>query len=197
MPRGAASFRTEEKSVAAAYRRFADTEVHGRSPLYEKLASGVAADLTIIEFLLTLPQEKRQPNLLIAAARHLCGTPSGWAELRRNVISSAGALRELMLVRSTRPTSQAVAPFCCCCWRDCLSRWRCSRLAPRRGSVYCPTGTATITTGISCAQRRHGPSRRSSRMHPLGRYRCRRCCRRSPGGPVSTSTRSMSTTLGR
>ncbi|MBV9375586.1 MAG: DUF2332 family protein, partial [Alphaproteobacteria bacterium] len=75
MPRGAASFRTEEASIAAAYRRFAETEAHGRSPLYEELASGVAADPTIIEFLLTLPREKRQPNLLLAAARSLCGTP--------------------------------------------------------------------------------------------------------------------------
>jgi hypothetical protein len=34
----------KEKSIAATYRRFAETEAHGRSPLYEELASGVAAD---------------------------------------------------------------------------------------------------------------------------------------------------------
>ena len=102
MARGAASSRAEETSIAATYRRFAEAEAHGRSPLYEELASGVAADPTIIEFLLTLPGEKRQPNLLLAAARRLCGTPSGWAEFRRNVITNAGALRELMLVRSTQ-----------------------------------------------------------------------------------------------
>jgi hypothetical protein len=102
MPRGAASSRTEEKSIAATYRRFAETEARGRSPLYEELASGVAADPTIIAFLLTLPHEKRQPNLLLAAARHLYGTPSGWAEFRRNVMINADALRDLMLVRSTQ-----------------------------------------------------------------------------------------------
>src|SRR5215469_18735662 len=102
MARGAASSRAEETSIAATYRRFAETEAHGRSPLYEELASGVAADQSIIEFLLTLPREKRQPNLLLAAARRLCGTPSGWVEFRRNVITNAGALRELMLVRSTQ-----------------------------------------------------------------------------------------------
>jgi hypothetical protein len=102
MPRGAASFGTEEKSIAAIYRWFAETEARGRSPLYEELASGVADDPTIIEFLLTLPREKRQPNLLLAAARHLCGTPSGWAEFRHEVITNAGALRELMLARSTQ-----------------------------------------------------------------------------------------------
>ena len=62
----------------------------------------MAADPTIIEFLLTLPPEKRQPNLFLAAARHLCGTPGGWAEFRRNVISNAAWLRELMLARSTQ-----------------------------------------------------------------------------------------------
>ncbi|MBV9815126.1 MAG: DUF2332 domain-containing protein [Alphaproteobacteria bacterium] len=102
MPRGAASFRTEETPIAAAYRRFAETEAHGRSPLYEELASGVAADPTIIEFLLTLPREKRQPNLLLAAARSLCGTPSDWVEFRRNIITNAGALRQVMLTRSTQ-----------------------------------------------------------------------------------------------
>jgi hypothetical protein len=102
MPREAASFQTEETSIAATYRRFAEVEAQGRSPLYEELASGVAGDPTIIQFLLTLPREKQQPNLLLAAARHLCGTPSGWAEFRRNVITNAGALRKLMLVRSTQ-----------------------------------------------------------------------------------------------
>jgi hypothetical protein len=102
MPRGAASFRADETSIAATYRRFAETEAHGRSPLYEELASRVAADPTIIEFLLTLPPEKRQPNLLLAAARGLCGTPNGWAEFRRNVMINADPLRELMLARSTQ-----------------------------------------------------------------------------------------------
>ena len=94
--------RHEDAKIAAMYRWFAETEVHGRSPLYEELALGVAADPAIIEFLLTLPQEKWQPNLLLAAARCLYGTPSGWAEFRRNVITNAGALRELMLARSTQ-----------------------------------------------------------------------------------------------
>jgi hypothetical protein len=72
--------------IAARYLRFADEEARGRSPLYEVIARGVAADEDSIAFLLTLPGPKRQPNLLLAAVRHLFGTPAGWNEL-------AGALR--------------------------------------------------------------------------------------------------------
>ena len=55
------------EQLAARYRRFAAVEAHGRSPIYEALAPGVAADAFALEFLATLPDEKRQPNLLFAA----------------------------------------------------------------------------------------------------------------------------------
>jgi hypothetical protein len=85
----------EAASIAAAYRRFAD-EARGRSALYEELASRVTADDELINFLLTLPPEKRQPNLLLAAARRLCGTPSGG----RIPASDAVALRLSLHERS-------------------------------------------------------------------------------------------------
>lgn len=91
-----------EAALAARYRRFAAQEAHGRSPLYEALALGVADDLEILGFLLTLPEAKRQPNLLLAAARHLFGTPGGWAEFRRGVLDRPEALRALMLARATQ-----------------------------------------------------------------------------------------------
>jgi hypothetical protein len=47
---------------------------------------GVACDPEVIGFLLTLPPEKRQPNLFLAAARHLFGTPAGWDQFRRGVL---------------------------------------------------------------------------------------------------------------
>lgn len=88
--------------TARRYRRFAAQEAHGRSPLYEALALGVADDPEILGFLLTLPEAKRQPNLLLAAARHLLGTPAGWAEFRRGVLDRPEALRALMLARATQ-----------------------------------------------------------------------------------------------
>jgi hypothetical protein len=88
--------------VSTAYLRFAEDEVRDRSPLYGELLRGVAADPEVIGFLLTLPREKRQPNLLLAAARYLFGTPAGWDQFRSGVLQDKDALRAAMLARSTQ-----------------------------------------------------------------------------------------------
>src|SRR5256886_15881591 len=92
----------ERARLSAAYRRFAADEANGKSPLYEELARGVAADSEILDFLLALPRPKRQPNLLFAAARSLLGTPDGWNRFRRGVTQRKDALHALMLMRSTQ-----------------------------------------------------------------------------------------------
>jgi len=88
--------------VSAAYLRFAEDEVRDKSPLYGEVLRGAASDPEVIGFLLTLPREKRQPNLFLAAARHLFGTPAGWDQLRRCVLQDKDALRAVMLARSTQ-----------------------------------------------------------------------------------------------
>jgi len=94
---------TDERArLSAAYRRFAADEANGKSPLYEELARGVAADSEILDFLMTLPRQKRQPNLLFAAARSLLGTPDGWNRFRRGITQRKDALHALMLMRSTQ-----------------------------------------------------------------------------------------------
>jgi hypothetical protein len=89
-------------TVSTAYLRFAEDEVRDKSPLYGELLRGVASDPEVIGFLLTLPREKRQPNLFLAAARHLFGTPAGWDQVRRDVLRDKDALRAVMLARSTQ-----------------------------------------------------------------------------------------------
>src|SRR5438477_6505886 len=88
--------------VSTAYLRFAKDEVRDRSPLYNQLSRGVASDPEVIGFLLTLPREKRQPNLFLSAARHLFGTPAGWDQFRHGVLENQDALRAAMLARSTQ-----------------------------------------------------------------------------------------------
>ena len=88
--------------VSTAYLRFAEDEVRDKSPLYGEVLRGVASDPEVIDFLLTLPLEKRQPNLFLAAARHLFGTPAGWDQLRSRVLQDKDALRATMLARSTQ-----------------------------------------------------------------------------------------------
>jgi hypothetical protein len=56
-------------SISENYRRFAHLEAAGCSPAYQELAEFVAGETTALEFLRRLAPEKRQPNLLFAAAR--------------------------------------------------------------------------------------------------------------------------------
>jgi hypothetical protein len=62
--------------VAEWYLRFAEGEAHGRSPIYEGWARGVAADRSVLELIAALPRAKRQPALLFAVSR-LLGAPEG------------------------------------------------------------------------------------------------------------------------
>ena len=92
----------EHARIAAAYRRFAEAEARGRSPLYEELSYGVAADPDVIGFLAQLPLEKRQPNLLLAAVRLLFGVAHDYCEFRRRVLDNRDAVHALMRARSTQ-----------------------------------------------------------------------------------------------
>jgi hypothetical protein len=92
----------ERARLSAAYLRFAEDEARGKSPLYEVLSRGAAEDDDILDFLLTLPRPKRQPNLLLAALRYLCGTPRDWNTFHRGVMQNRDAVRALMLERSTQ-----------------------------------------------------------------------------------------------
>ena len=105
LPEPARSWRMEQQDgaeVSTAYLRFAEDEVRDKSPLYCELLRSVASDPEVIGFLLTLPREKRQPNLFLAAARHLFGTPAGWDQFRCGVLQDKDVLRAAMLARSTQ-----------------------------------------------------------------------------------------------
>jgi hypothetical protein len=94
-------------AVSARYLRFAEEAAHSRSALYEKLARGVAGDRETIGFLLTLPEWKRQPNLLFAALRHRFGTPPDWAGFRRTLLANRDAIRSVMLTHATQTNEPA------------------------------------------------------------------------------------------
>jgi hypothetical protein len=117
--------------VSTVYLRFAEDEVRNKSPLYCELLRGVASDPDVIGFLLTLPREKRQPNLLLAAVRHLLGTPSGWDQFRRGVLQYKDALRAAMLARSTQTNEP----------------WRCAALLPVLAGL--PEPLALLEVGAS------------------------------------------------
>ena len=93
------------QSAAANYREFAE-DARGRSPAYEALAEAVAADPHVLRFLDTLPPEKRQPNLLFAAARYLDAPPDITA-LRTLIRRRAADLTRVMLTRRTQTNEPA------------------------------------------------------------------------------------------
>jgi hypothetical protein len=57
--------------------------------------------------LLALPPEKRQPNLLLAAVRHLFGTPKDWEQFRQTLLANTDAMRTFMLVHATQTNEPA------------------------------------------------------------------------------------------
>lgn len=94
-------------STAENYRRFATQEAARRSPGYEALALGVAGDEEILAFLDRLPAakrhaDKRQPNLLFAAARHLLGDVPNIEDLRSLVVGCGDELASVMTERRTQ-----------------------------------------------------------------------------------------------
>ncbi len=93
--------------TAENYRRFARREAAGRSALYESLALAVADDEAILGFLGALPAEKRQPNLLFAAARFLLDAVPDVTDLRRLVADRHDRLVEVMLERRTQTNEPA------------------------------------------------------------------------------------------
>jgi hypothetical protein len=94
-------------AVAAAYRVFARREVRGRSAAYEALAESVADDAAVVGFIASLPQGKRQPQLVFAAARYLLGAPPVIGSLRELVSWSRGELTEVILTRRTQTNEPA------------------------------------------------------------------------------------------
>ena len=97
----------DRSEITTRYTRFAEEEAHGRSPLYEAIARGVGADDEIVGFLLSLPKHKQQPNLLLAAVRHLSGTPRDWPHFRELLLSDRDGVRAVMQSRSTQTNEPA------------------------------------------------------------------------------------------
>ncbi|OCW59060.1 DUF2332 domain-containing protein [Hoeflea olei] len=92
----------DRDALSARYHRFAVREASGRSPLYEQLTLGVSQDAEVLGLIASLPQPKQQPNLLLAAYRHLFGVPASYSEFRQALVDRFDAVRAIMLDRSTQ-----------------------------------------------------------------------------------------------
>jgi hypothetical protein len=90
------------RSVAENYRQFGRISAAGKSPLYQELCEGVAADREVLEFLSRQPPAKRQPNLLLAGTRFLFGLQPSYAAFRKTVLQHQDELAALLNSRRTQ-----------------------------------------------------------------------------------------------
>jgi Uncharacterized protein conserved in bacteria (DUF2332) len=79
--------------TADCYRGFADREAWDVSSVYEEFALGVAKDADVLAFLHTaflhtLPEAKRQPNLLFGAVKYLTGVMSDYGAFRASSLAT-------------------------------------------------------------------------------------------------------------
>ena len=88
--------------VQTTYRDFA-VYAADSSPCFEEWALGVVDDPEVQEWLARLPEPKRQPNLVFAAARwHGLAAPAPYAALREALLSDTGPVRATILERATQ-----------------------------------------------------------------------------------------------
>jgi hypothetical protein len=95
------------EAIARRFRRFAEVEASGHSPLYEALCHSIATDPAILNFLAELPEAKRQPNLLLAAVRFVCGVQTRPEDFRAALLAHRPAVRAEMLRRRTQTNEPA------------------------------------------------------------------------------------------
>jgi hypothetical protein len=145
--------------IRDGYRGFAEREAQGISPLYEELALGVAESEAALRFVASLPEGKRQPNLVFAAVRHLYGTPGDARHFAELVEAHPGPIRAVILARSTQ-TNEA---------------GRCATLLPALALLPGPLALLEVgaSAGLCLLPDRYGYDYGRARLEPA-----------EPGAPV-------------
>lgn len=84
------------------YALFVD-EAGGESPCFADWAAQVSQDAEVLDWIDALPADKRQPNLVFAAARW-CGVPAPgpYEAFRQALLGDAGTIRATILERATQ-----------------------------------------------------------------------------------------------
>ena len=93
---------SELQRISDRYGAFAAEEARGASEIYERLSLAVAASPELLSFIASLPADRRQPNLFLAAVRHLCGVPDNADHLIAIVRREHSSIRRVMLSRTTQ-----------------------------------------------------------------------------------------------
>ena len=95
-----------EAETAEDYRDFGDRQA-GDSPCFTTWALGIAGDPEVLALIDTLPPGKRQPNLVLAAARWHGARPGPYAALRDVLTERWEDVRATVLARATQTNEAA------------------------------------------------------------------------------------------
>ncbi|MGH2895709.1 MAG: DUF2332 domain-containing protein [Solirubrobacteraceae bacterium] len=118
--------------LAREYRRFSAEDTAGRSVLYTELTGEIAGDHELLGILCELEPAKRQPNLLLAAVRHLYGDfAHDWPQFRERFFDRRSEALALIRTRQTQTNEPA----------------RCALLLPVLASL--PQPVALLEVGTS------------------------------------------------
>lgn len=93
--------------IATGYRRWADVETVGSSPILEGWARGVADSPELLARIAALPPVKRQPNLIFGAARWLGAESGSFADFEAWVLPRWADLVPVVMARSTQTNEAA------------------------------------------------------------------------------------------
>ena len=92
----------EHEGTAELYGDFGDRQARGSSECLSAWALAVAEDPEVLALIDSLPEQKRQPNLVFAAARWHGAAPGPYDGLRRVLTGAWPAVRETVLSRATQ-----------------------------------------------------------------------------------------------
>lgn len=94
-------------AVADDYLRFAEEQARGESAVFEAWARGIASDPDVLGRIEALPPVKRQPNLVLAAARWHGVEPGPYAALRAALLERWDEIVTTIRARSTQTNEAA------------------------------------------------------------------------------------------
>jgi hypothetical protein len=129
--------------LAAEYRRFSTEDAAGRSALYTELTRQIAEDRELLAIVCELEPAKRQPNLLLAAVRHLYGDfARDWPQFRERFFDRRDEAVELIRTHRTQTNEPA----------------RCATLLPLLAALPQPLALVEVGTsaGLCLAPDRYG-----------------------------------------
>ncbi|MCC3294032.1 DUF2332 domain-containing protein [Arthrobacter sp. zg-Y411] len=84
------------------YEQFARLEARGSSELYEQWAMEISRDTEVLELIDGLPRNKRQPNLVLSAARSRGADDGPYSAFRTFLKDHWSGIRDVILSRSTQ-----------------------------------------------------------------------------------------------